>query len=57
MLSPTRTCSSSEIGLDLALLTDAELAGGPAAWRHLDDPLPLWDDVEPHDHNHALPRR
>ncbi|CAL9463010.1 Putative metal chaperone YciC [Actinosynnema sp. ALI-1.44] len=43
--------------LDPALLTDAELAGGPAAWRQLDDPLPLWDDVEPHDHDHALPRR
>ncbi|XVV00699.1 GTP-binding protein [Actinosynnema sp. CA-248983] len=41
--------------LDPALLTDAELAAGPAAWRLLDDPLPPWDDLEPHDHEHVLP--
>lgn len=36
--------------LDPALLTDAELAAGPQAWRHFDDPLPLWDDADLHDH-------
>ncbi|WP_309112783.1 GTP-binding protein [Saccharothrix sp.] len=41
--------------LDPALLTDAELAEGPAAWRLLDDPLPLWEDFEPHDHDHVFP--
>ncbi|HID4048260.1 TPA: zinc metallochaperone GTPase ZigA [Pluralibacter gergoviae] len=28
--------------LDAALLTDAEMAEGPKAWRHYDDPLPAW---------------
>lgn len=28
--------------LDDAVLTDDELAAGPAAWRMLDDPLPAW---------------
>jgi G3E family GTPase len=30
--------------LDAALLTTAELAGGPGAWVALDDPFPEWDD-------------
>jgi G3E family GTPase len=29
--------------LDGCLLTDAEMAGGKAAWRWLPDPLPAWD--------------
>lgn len=41
--------------LDPALLTDAELAAGPTAWRRLDDPLPPWDDLDLHDHEHHLP--
>jgi G3E family GTPase len=28
---------------DACLLTDAELAGGPAGWQRLDDPFPAWD--------------
>ncbi|MTV24992.1 GTP-binding protein [Nitriliruptoraceae bacterium ZYF776] len=39
--------------LDPALLTDAEVAAGPAAWRALPDPLPAWDvaaDGYVHDH-------
>jgi G3E family GTPase len=39
--------------LDPALLTDAELAGGPDAWRRLEDPLPPWDDADLHDHHPA----
>ncbi|QDQ91096.1 GTP-binding protein [Rhodococcus sp. WB9] len=31
--------------LDPALLTDDELASGPAAWVQFDDPLPAWDAV------------
>ena len=38
--------------LDPALLTDEEMAAGPTEWRRLDDPLPRWDDVEPHHHAH-----
>ncbi|GAA1180859.1 GTP-binding protein [Pseudonocardia alaniniphila] len=38
--------------LDPALLTDAELAAGPAAWRQLPDPLPQWDLDDLHDHGH-----
>jgi G3E family GTPase len=38
--------------LDSALLTDAELAAGPAAWRQLPDPLPQWDLDDLHDHGH-----
>jgi G3E family GTPase len=30
--------------LDACLLDDRELAGGPAAWAALPDPLPSWDD-------------
>lgn len=41
--------------LDPALLTDAELAAGPYAWRRFDDPLPAWDDPEPHHHEHDAP--
>ncbi|MEU4768057.1 GTP-binding protein [Actinosynnema sp. NPDC023794] len=41
--------------LDPALLTDAELAAGPAAWRRFDDPLPPWDDLEAHLHEHPFP--
>ncbi|GGP66076.1 GTP-binding protein [Saccharothrix coeruleofusca] len=40
--------------LDPALLTDAELAAGPTAWRRMDDPLPPWD-LDPHDHEHHFP--
>lgn len=28
--------------LDRCLLTDNEMAPGPAGWRHFDDPFPLW---------------
>ncbi|WP_433559531.1 GTP-binding protein [Pseudonocardia xinjiangensis] len=38
--------------LDPALLTDAELAAGPQAWRRLHDPLPAWDIDAVHDHPH-----
>lgn len=31
--------------LDDAVLTDAELASGPHAWRRFADPLPAWPDV------------
>ncbi|GAA3464519.1 GTP-binding protein [Saccharothrix longispora] len=41
--------------LDPALLTDDELAGGPTAWRRFDDPLPAWDDLDAHDHEHHFP--
>ncbi|GAA1294660.1 GTP-binding protein [Saccharothrix xinjiangensis] len=41
--------------LDPALLTDAELAAGPTAWRRMDDPLPPWDDLDAHDHEHHFP--
>ena len=34
--------------LDPALLTDDELASGPAAWVRFDDPLPAWDAVHRH---------
>lgn len=35
--------------LDACLLTDAEYAAGPAAWRQLPDPFPAWDiDAEEH---------
>ncbi|MBP2475669.1 G3E family GTPase [Crossiella equi] len=34
--------------LDPALLTDTELAAGPAAWHAFPDPLPVWD--APHAH-------
>lgn len=37
-LDPGRTC---EI-LDACLLTDAEMAAGPAAWRDFEDPFPAW---------------
>jgi len=36
--------------LDPALLTDAELAEGPTAWKSYDDPLPPWDDLDTHEH-------
>jgi G3E family GTPase len=47
--------------LDTCLLTDAELAAGPAAWAVLPDPFPAWafddhddvDDDEDHDHQHG----
>lgn len=39
--------------LDPALLTDAELAAGPDAWRGLEDPLPPWDTADLHDHHTA----
>jgi hypothetical protein len=38
--------------LDPALLTDADLAAGPAVWRLFDDQLPQWDDLEAHGHEH-----
>ncbi|WP_042303042.1 zinc metallochaperone GTPase ZigA [Paraburkholderia kururiensis] len=35
--------------LDACLLTDAEYAAGPDAWRQLPDPFPAWDiDAEEH---------
>jgi G3E family GTPase len=42
--------------LDAALLTPAEVAEGPSAWRSLPDPLPEWDlsDLHgAHDHSHG----
>ncbi|WP_156755572.1 GTP-binding protein [Actinokineospora pegani] len=40
--------------LDPALLTDTELAEGPAAWKTYEDPLPAWDDLDTHDHSHTF---
>ena len=43
------------VRLDPCLLTDEELAGGPASWRTLPDPLPAWDvaaDGYVHNHEH-----
>lgn len=31
---------------DACLLTEAEMHGGPAAWRKFDDPFPQWDEIE-----------
>ncbi|MET9633341.1 GTP-binding protein, partial [Lentzea sp. NPDC006480] len=42
--------------LDPALLTDSELAAGPAHWLTFDDPLPQWDVSDLHEHGHALVR-
>ncbi|MGN7778338.1 GTP-binding protein [Mycolicibacterium sp. 22603] len=36
--------------LDGALLTDAELAAGPEAWRGYPDPLPAWAVAQQHSH-------
>lgn len=36
--------------LDAALLTDAELADGPEAWRNYPDPLPAWAVAQQHSH-------
>ncbi|MFV8836635.1 zinc metallochaperone GTPase ZigA [Aquisalimonas sp. APHAB1-3] len=33
--------------LDACLLTDSELAGGPQAWRRMEDPFPAWGLTEP----------
>jgi G3E family GTPase len=43
--------------LDPALLTDAEFAAGPEAWRSLPDPLPDWDATHLHEiaHHPFLP--
>jgi len=30
--------------LDGCLLTEAEMSGGPVAWRELHDPFPAWHD-------------
>lgn len=40
--------------LDACLLTDAEMAAGPAAWAACADPFPAWDDAfdDGHDHDH-----
>ncbi len=38
---------------DACLLTDAELAAGPAAWASLPDPFPQWGEVE--EDSEALP--
>lgn len=43
--------------LDPALLTDAELALGPTVWRTFDDPLPLWDPDDLHEHGQHLDAR
>jgi G3E family GTPase len=34
-----------ETALDACLLTDAEMAGGPAEWRGAKDPFPAWSDL------------
>ncbi len=41
--------------LEDALLTDEELAGGPAAWTAMPDPFPVWEFVEAghEDHDHG----
>jgi G3E family GTPase len=36
--------------LDPALLTDEEFAAGPEYWRTLEDPLPVWDADDLHEH-------
>ncbi|TWG82259.1 G3E family GTPase [Cupriavidus gilardii J11] len=33
-----------EAALDSCLLTDAEMAAGPAQWQGFDDPFPAWED-------------
>ncbi len=33
--------------LDACLVTDAEMASGPAAWADLDDPFPPWPSLRP----------
>ncbi|RQH06131.1 zinc metallochaperone GTPase ZigA [Paraburkholderia dinghuensis] len=38
--------------LDACLLTDAEYAAGPDAWRTYADPFPSWDVDDDHDHDH-----
>lgn len=39
--------------LDACLLTDAEMAAGPAAWAALPDPFPQWEaDDHAHEHTH-----
>ncbi|TAM07631.1 MAG: GTP-binding protein [Paraburkholderia sp.] len=38
--------------LDGCLLTDAEYAAGPEAWRTYNDPFPYWDVDDDHDHDH-----
>ena len=45
-LQQTMDRAALEGRLDAALLTDAELAAGPAGWASFDDPLPSWE-VEP----------
>jgi G3E family GTPase len=42
------------VALDAALMTDAEMAGGPAVWSRIHDPFPPWPDpaatpAQPHD--------
>ncbi|TDV11053.1 zinc metallochaperone GTPase ZigA [Paraburkholderia caballeronis] len=39
-----------QVKLDACLLTDAEFAAGPDAWRHYADPFPSWD-VDDDDHD------
>ena len=40
--------------LDACLLTDAEMAGGPAAWAAFEDPFPEWEaDDHEHEHEHG----
>ncbi|WP_329792129.1 GTP-binding protein [Lentzea sp. DG1S-22] len=36
--------------LEPALLTEEEFAAGPEHWRALEDPLPLWDLADLHEH-------
>ena len=45
------TTAETHRRLDAALLTDAELAAGPDAWRSYPDPLPDWDLADLHDHD------
>lgn len=37
--------------IDACLLTDAEMAEGPASWHNLPDPFPSWS-THAHNHNH-----
>jgi len=39
--------------LDACLLTDAEMAAGPAAWASYPDPFPSWEDGLDDDHVHG----
>jgi G3E family GTPase len=38
--------------IDACLLTDEEMAAGPASWHNLPDPLPSWSTHAHHHHHH-----